>query len=808
MTEFKFEVWPTEYRSINQYFGANPSYYGQFGLPGHEGLDIMAPMSSKIFAVAPGQVMRVRTNPSGHNYGIHVQINHIEGYQTIYAHLKEAHVRVGQSVNAGHVLGLANNTGNSFGSHLHLTLKKQDSQFEGWPYNIFDPTPFLLPLLGIVKPAGPYTEGWAYTSGITVVGDLAQASSDGINLRATPSIYGRLIDLVPGGTVMILNGKARGQYTPVLVPTASLPSAPAPTPPAPTPPPTTVDPTAVNGWGFADYLTVRGETAVVGQLGINLRAKANRQGANIGLVKGGSTVTVTGGKSGEYYPVRVRLQDFSGPVNIPEDATPPPTVGTPPEEATPPAGDTLLGWAYTPNLTIQSLTVTSGTFGTNLRTTPSRVGSLIALFPEGATATLAGMSRGEFTPVRVEISKLENIVTKNPSTEMPEPLPRSGPPVAPPAPVHDTTPGFAFTTAVSIEGSTAFSGQYGINLRDAPRRDGKNIGFVPANKPMIITGAAQGEYLPVRVDDDIIEKPFDASNPPGSGDIRTINPPVINPEPAPLGSAKIGLHASADPGISNAEIEEFKKMRPGMIKVLSFHDPAGVQKLANNHPDASWVVRAFLDFRSNTGVRNISPAQFVNDTLNDVRRTLNIIGANKDVVVELHNEPNLVPEGLTGAWSDGETFANWWLDVLARYRQAIPNMRYIYPGLSPGADVSGIKQDHIRFIEASRRAVEAADGLGIHTYWSNVYPMDRAIDVLDDYISRFRYKPIWITEASNNKAGTSTFRKAQQYLDFWQKIQERPTVQGVTYFVASASNPEFAEEVWVGRGIGARVGRR
>ena len=178
------------------------------------------------------------------------------------------------------------------------------------------------------------------------------------------------------------------------------------------------------------------------------------------------------------------------------------------------------------------------------------------------------------------------------------------------------------------------------------------------------------------------------------------------------------------------------------------------------------------------------------------------------MVVELHNEPNLTPEGLSGAWSDGATFAVWWLDVLQRYRRALPGMRFIYPGLSPGSDVRGLKQDHIRFVEASRAAVEAADGLGIHTYWSNVYPMQRALDVLDDYISRFRFKNIWITEASNNKSGTSAYQKSQQYLQFWREIQKRPTVRGVTYFVASASNPEFKEEIWVGRGIGGRIGRR
>jgi hypothetical protein len=86
--------------------------------------------------------------------------------------------------------------------------------------------------------------------------------------------------------------------------------------------------------------------------------------------------------------------------------------------------------------------------------------------------------------------------------------------------------------------------------------------------------------------------------------------------------------------------------------------------------------------------------------------------------------------------------------------------------------------------------------------------MALALNVLDDYIARFRFKPIWVTEASNNKSGTPVHRKAAEYLSFWQELQQRPTVQGVTFFVASASNPEFKEEIWVGRKIGAMVGRR
>jgi hypothetical protein len=227
-----------------------------------------------------------------------------------------------------------------------------------------------------------------------------------------------------------------------------------------------------------------------------------------------------------------------------------------------------------------------------------------------------------------------------------------------------------------------------------------------------------------------------------------------------------------------------------------------IRRLAQAHPNATWVLRAFLDF----GGRNIRPEQFVRDTLSDTQRALNELRG-KDVVIELHNEPNLTVEGMGSSWKNGREFRDWWLELLQRYRQALPNQRFIYPGLSPGPSVGGIKQDHVEFIEASRDCVHTADGLGVHIYWSNVYPMSTALGVLDDYVTRFRGTPIWVTEASNNKGGDPR-NKGREYITFWNELQKRPTVQGVTYFVASASHPGFAEEVWVGRGIGSGVGGR
>jgi hypothetical protein len=459
-----------------------------------------------------------------------------------------------------------------------------------------------------------------------------------------------------------------------------------------------------------------------------------------------------------------------------------------------------LGWAFTQNLTVSGNQAISGRYGTNLRNAPSRSAQNIGLFQEGATASVVGLAKGEYTPILANRNDVSEIPAIIPAVEQPTPLPSGAAATVPepPKPIHDTTPGWAFTGQISISGGMATAGQFGINLRDSPRRDGQNIGFIPADTSMIVTGLPQGEYTPVRVDDDKLQEPFS----PSTVVDTTTAPAKADPEPQPFGQAKIGLHAAADPDISDAEVREFKAMRPGIIKVLSFHNPDGVRKLVQQHPHVHWIVRTFLDF----GGRNIRPQQFFDDTISDTRRTLNILKG-QDVVIELHNETNLVAEGLGSSWQDGASFAQWWLELLRLYRRALPDYRFIYPGLSPGSAVSNVKHDHVQFLEASREAVEAADGLGIHLYWSQVAPMDLALKVLDDCISRFRFKPIWVTEASNNKAGSPSM-KGQQYLKFWMELQKRPTVQGVTFFVASASNRLFAEEVWVGRRIGEVVGRR
>lgn len=274
--------------------------------------------------------------------------------------------------------------------------------------------------------------------------------------------------------------------------------------------------------------------------------------------------------------------------------------------------------------------------------------------------------------------------------------------------------------------------------------------------------------------------------------------PYLQPlQGANASSALFGLHASADGSLAAGELQVFKTARIELVKVLSSIGPDDVSALAGALPSAQFIVRAFLSF----GDRHVSPAQFCDWTLPDVKRTLERLGG-RPVWVELHNEPNLYLEGMGRSWPDGIGFANWLMEVLARYRRELPGLKMMFPGLSPGGTVSGVRLDSRAFIEQARVAVARCDGLAVHTYWAHNYPMRLAMDVIDDAVSRFPTLPIFVTEASNNKGGVSPAQKGAEYVTFWRELGLRPAVRGVTYFVASATHRDFQEEVWVHKGAG------
>jgi murein DD-endopeptidase MepM/ murein hydrolase activator NlpD len=85
----------------------------------HQGLDIVAPVGTKVLSPADGIVTKVGTKGG---FGNSLVISHGYGVATRYGHLASYKVRVGQRVKRGEVIGLVGSTGRSTGPHLHYEV--------------------------------------------------------------------------------------------------------------------------------------------------------------------------------------------------------------------------------------------------------------------------------------------------------------------------------------------------------------------------------------------------------------------------------------------------------------------------------------------------------------------------------------------------------------------------------------------------------------------------------------------------------------------------------------------------------------
>lgn len=85
----------------------------------HEGVDIAVRAGSEIRAMAAG-VVSFAGRKSG--YGLMVEINHGNGYETRYAHAKELIAKAGDRVEKGDAVALVGSTGRSTGSHVHIEV--------------------------------------------------------------------------------------------------------------------------------------------------------------------------------------------------------------------------------------------------------------------------------------------------------------------------------------------------------------------------------------------------------------------------------------------------------------------------------------------------------------------------------------------------------------------------------------------------------------------------------------------------------------------------------------------------------------
>ena len=117
---------PAEGR-ISGVFGSQRILNGSPRAP-HSGLDIAAPVGTSIYATADGVVSLANTEMT--LTGQTVFINHGYGLQSLYIHMSAIHVKDGQHVKQGEMIGEIGMTGRATGPHLHFGITWFDTRLD------------------------------------------------------------------------------------------------------------------------------------------------------------------------------------------------------------------------------------------------------------------------------------------------------------------------------------------------------------------------------------------------------------------------------------------------------------------------------------------------------------------------------------------------------------------------------------------------------------------------------------------------------------------------------------------------------
>lgn len=123
-------LWPVPgYTKLSSYWGDGRN---------HQGIDIASSgiYGKPIVAAESGTVTAAVCVDDNSGYGLHVDIQHSDGFMTRYGHCSRVIVSAGQYVSKGQVIAYVGDSGRSTGPHLHFEIRENGIAVD--PLNYFD----------------------------------------------------------------------------------------------------------------------------------------------------------------------------------------------------------------------------------------------------------------------------------------------------------------------------------------------------------------------------------------------------------------------------------------------------------------------------------------------------------------------------------------------------------------------------------------------------------------------------------------------------------------------------------------------
>jgi murein DD-endopeptidase MepM/ murein hydrolase activator NlpD len=110
---------------LGKSFGVKRTFNGKVASQRHMGIDYPTPVGSPVMAVADGTVVMAEEMFFEGNA---VFLDHGDGLISMYFHLADIQVKVGEEVKKGHLLGHVGSTGRATGPHLFFGIRWHDAR--------------------------------------------------------------------------------------------------------------------------------------------------------------------------------------------------------------------------------------------------------------------------------------------------------------------------------------------------------------------------------------------------------------------------------------------------------------------------------------------------------------------------------------------------------------------------------------------------------------------------------------------------------------------------------------------------------
>lgn len=323
------------------------------------------------------------------------------------------------------------------------------------------------------------------------------------------------------------------------------------------------------------------------------------------------------------------------------------------------------------------------------------------------------------------------------------------------------------------------------------------------------TGNVQGAHLHLGLK--VIGKTYTDIGPNGLVRVWPNNlhdpTPYLFPETTPPpqyatldeGHALKGVHSPADPGAwayTQPVLNAIERTHMDAVFVLCPEaDPATIDKIRAQ--GVSFIAaRLFAHMGERRGD---TIEQRANWFIAEVKQSAIALYAKGIRYYQLHNEPNLLIEGLGSNWNNGIEFAQFFSYVVSILKLDMPLAKFGFPGLSPGGTIPGVRQDSAVFFSQAQQAVNQSDWLGLHQYFGNEgVTYGSAVQSIAKFCNEHRDKVVLLTEFSNSNREVAKAIKGQEYKAFYValKTQTPPNLGAAFAFVVSSTSG-FEHETFV-----------